>query len=215
MRNPESLFRILSAALPKVKIGDVNYVLIGYKSKENVYGLEEPTLIFEAQPLVDDFVIRVDLVGHIIEAKYTTWIDKLDMNYIFFERNKTTPMIDIEIQYKNLVFPWNGECCCELYQSPEFRNKADRLVQKVTELKKGDEVVKVSMESIDISISYCDVSFNLRGIVRGTKNVTFWDEFTDNYLWDFHYHNDFNEVYEYLEEKALGYLSLHDLILRE
>jgi len=153
MRKPESLFRILSAALPKVKIGDVNYVLTGYKSKENVYGLEEPTLIFEAQPLVDDFVIRVDLVGHIIEAKYTTWIDKLDMNYIFFERNKTTPMIDIEIQYKNLVFPWNGACCGELYQSPEFRNKADRLVQKVTELKKGDEVVKVSMESIDISIS--------------------------------------------------------------
>ncbi len=78
---PESLFRILSATLPKVKIGDVNYVLTGYKSKENVYGLEETTLIFEAQPLVDDFVIRVDLVGNIIDERYTTWMDKFDINH--------------------------------------------------------------------------------------------------------------------------------------
>ena len=212
---PESLFRILSATLPKVKIGDVNYVLIGYKSKENVYGLEETTLIFEAQPLVEDFVIRVDHISPVVEKNYTKWLDRLDINAIFFERNKTTPMIDIEIRYKDMNFHYDGDCCCDLYQSPEFRNKADRLVQKVTELKKGDEVVKVSMESIDISMSYCEVSFNLRGIVRETKNVTFWDEFTDNYLWDFHYHNDFNEVYEYLEEKALGYLSLEDLILKE
>ena len=78
---PESLFRVLSAALPKVEIGDVNYVLTGYKSKENVYGLEEPTLIFDAQPLVDDFVIRADLVGNIIDERYTTWMDKFDINY--------------------------------------------------------------------------------------------------------------------------------------
>lgn len=209
------IFKILQLTINKVTFDDVDYYLKDFIEKDTWRSHPEIRLVFEAVPLVDDFIIKVDRVGEYIEQQYEFYVNSIFDNLMFYERGKTFGMIDIEIRYGDLVFPWDGDCCCELYQSPEFRNKVDRLAQKVDTLRYNDRELTVSIESMDISMMYCDISYVIRGIFRKSKNVDFWDEFLTDYAWHDQHKIDFHEMFEYIENKGMGYIYLNDIKLRE
>lgn len=209
------IFKILQSARKKVTFGDVDYYLKDFIEKDTWRSHPEIRLVFEAVPLVDDFIIKVDSVGEYIEDRYKKYVDMIFKNLMFYERGKTFGMIDIEIRYGDLVFPWDGDCCCELYQSPEFRNKVDRLAQKVDTLRDNDKELTVSIESMDISMMYCEIYYVIRGIFRKSKNVDFLDEFLPDYAWHDQHKIDFHEMFEYIENKDMGYIYLDDIKIRE
>jgi len=100
------IFKILQLTIDKVTFGDVDYYLKDFIEKDTWRSHPEIRLVFEAVPLVDDFIIKVDRVGEYIEQQYEFYVNSIFDNLMFYERGKTFGMIDIEIRYGDLVFPW-------------------------------------------------------------------------------------------------------------